>query len=325
MDFSLIVPSYNEAGNLPLFYQAVRKCFDPTGLEYELIFVDDGSSDNTLDVMKSIANQDDLSKPAITIVSFSRNFGKEAGIYAGLKHVRGTYAGIIDADLQQRPETALQMLEILANNPEYDCVAAVQEERKESALLKFFKGSFYKVFNMMGNIDIPANASDFRVFRKEVAQALVSMPENFRFSKGLFAWIGFNTHTITYKPQARHTGTTHWSFRKLMGYALGGIISFSTSPLRLAIWIGLITAICSTAYLLVVLFETLFIGNAFSGYPTIVCLILLFGGIQMLTLGIMGEYIGRIYIEGKHRPIYLAREVIESPAGMSANRYEGTR
>ncbi|MDO4182468.1 MAG: glycosyltransferase family 2 protein [Coriobacteriia bacterium] len=311
MDFSLIVPCHNEAESLPAFYQAVRNTFDTAGLEYEIIFIDDGSQDGTLDTLKRLTAEDGTIKPAATIVSFSRNFGKEAGIYAGLQHATGTMLGIIDADMQQDPAISLDMLRFLQENPGFDCVAAVQEQRKENAVLRGFKSAFYKMFNRMGTIDIPENASDFRVFRNYVAEALLSMPENHRFSKGLFAWVGFRTHTITYRPNERLAGTTNWSFGGLMKYALGGIMSFSTKPLRMAMWMGGLVSVAAAIYLVVVVFETIFARNAQPGYPTLVCLILLFGGIQIFLMGIIGEYLGRTYIEGKHRPIYVAREVVQ--------------
>ena len=311
MDFSLIVPCYNEEGNIEAFLREAARVFDAQEFSYEIVVVDDGSSDATMAVLRRLRDGGLRSRGDIRVVSFSRNFGKEAALYAGLEAARGECMGFIDADLQQRPETSLEMYRYLLSDPDCDCVAAIQRERKESALLKFFKGCFYRMFNMMSETDIVANASDFRVFRRIVAEALLSMRESYRFSKGLFSWVGFHVHTIEYEPDARLSGSSSWSFSKLMRYGVGGILSFSTLPLRAVFWVGLVAAVAAIVYLVVVLVETLTVGNAPSGYPTLVCLVLLFGGIVLLSLGIFGDYLGRIYVEGKNRPVYIARESFE--------------
>lgn len=312
MDFSLIVPSYNEAGNIRSFYQSVVRTFSSVSLTYEIIFIDDGSSDETLPEIKSIIAECQASTSAtgfaVTVVSFTRNFGKEAAMLAGLKRAQGSYVGFIDADMQQDPATSLAMLQFLQSHAEFDCVAAVQERRREGMVLRGFKRAFYRIFNAVGDIDIPAGASDFRVFRREVAHALIQMPEYYRFSKGLFAWAGFKTHLMSYMPLERAEGNTTWSRRKLFSYAINGIMSFTTWPLRLTTYLGLLTSAGAIFYLLCVLYEKAFLGVDIPGYPTLVCLILLFNGILMLVLGVFGEYLARIYMEGKHRPIYLARE-----------------
>lgn len=312
MDFSLIVPSYNEAGNITSFYQSVVRTFSSVSLTYEIIFIDDGSSDETLSEIKSIIAECQASTSvtgfAVTVVSFTRNFGKEAAMLAGLKRAQGSYVGFIDADMQQDPATSLAMLEFLQNHAEYDCVAAVQERRREGVALRGFKRAFYRIFNAVGDVDIPAGASDFRVFRRNVAHALIQMPEYYRFSKGLFAWAGFKTHLMSYTTRERGKGTTTWSRRKLFSYAMNGIMSFTTWPLRLTTYLGLLTSASAILYLLYVLYEKAFLGVDIPGYPTLVCLILLFNGILMLVLGVFGEYLARIYMEGKHRPLYLARE-----------------
>ena len=328
MDFSLIVPSYNEEGGIRAFYDAATTCLDKAGLEYELIFVDDGSADATLEKLHELAAQheSDLVKdPAahagsIEVISFSRNFGKESAMLAGLNKATGNYVGFIDADLQQLPETALEMYAILQDHPEFDCVAAVQKKRKEGAVLKFFKEGFYRVFNTISETEIPPDASDFRVFSAQVANALRSMPEYFRFSKGLFSWVGFRTYTIEYEPEERFAGETNWSFKKLMNYALGGIFSFSRWPLKLTLYLGLITSAGAVIYLFIVLFEALAYGIDVPGYPTLACLILLFNGILMLVLGIMGEYLGRIYVESKNRPLYITREEFSSTPSSAPDR-----
>lgn len=277
----------------------------------ELVFVDDGSSDNTFAVITECARNNEP-RLSIKAIELSRNFGKEAAMFAGLENATGELIGFIDADLQQDPSISFEMYSYLETHPDVDCVAAVQENRQEGKLLSWFKHRFYKAFNAVGDVELPPHASDFRVFRRSVADALLSMPEYFRFSKGLFAWVGFRTETIPYEPAKRHAGKTSWSFGNLTKYALTGIVSFTTWPLRLVLYLGLITSFASIVYLLVVLFEYILIGIYVPGYPTLVCLILLFFGIVMLALGIFGEYLGRIYIEGKHRPVYIARQVIDN-------------
>lgn len=316
MELSLIIPCHNEAENIHPFVERTLACMqEPTApCTLELVFVDDGSTDATF--AKIMQMMDDVLHPHVRVkgIELSRNFGKESAMLAGLSNASGQMLGFIDADMQQDPAISFQMFAYLKDHPDTDCVAAVQEERHEGAVLKWFKHRFYKAFNAVGDVEIPANASDFRVFRRNVACALMSMPEYFRFSKGLFAWVGFRTHTIPYKPAKRHAGNTSWSFKSLLSYAFGGIVSFTTWPLRLILYLGLLTSVVSIAYLIVVLFEYLIVGINVPGYPTLVCLILLFFGIVMLALGIFGEYLGRIYIEGKHRPPYIARRVIEQEA-----------
>lgn len=309
MDFSLIVPCYNEEGNIEAFLHEATRVFDAQEFSYEIVMVDDGSSDGTMRVLRSL-KEGWLreTRAEVKVVGFSRNFGKEAALYAGLEAASGDCMGFIDADLQQRPETSLEMYRLLCSDPDCDCVAAIQRQRKEGAILRFFKGGFYRVFNMMSETDLVANASDFRVFRRMVADALLSMKESYRFSKGLFSWVGFHVRTIEYEPDARLTGKSTWSFKKLMRYGLGGIMSFSTMPLHVVFFLGLFAAVAAIIYLVIVLIETLVVGGAPSGYPTLVCLVLLLGGIILLSLGIFGDYLGRIYVEGKNRPVYLARE-----------------
>lgn len=280
----------------------------------ELVFVDDGSTDSTFAKILEALESPNHPRLHVKAIELSRNFGKESAMLAGLEHASGTLVGFIDADMQQDPAISFQMFRYLQEHPETDCVAAVQEERREGRVLKWFKHRFYKAFNAVGDVELPTNASDFRVFRRNVANALMAMPEYFRFSKGLFAWVGFRTHTIPYRPAERHAGASSWSFRGLFGYALGGIVSFSTWPLRLILYVGMLTSLISIIYLFVVVFEYFIIGIAVPGYPTLVCITLLFAGIVMLALGIFGEYLGRIYIEGKHRPAYIARQVIQQDA-----------
>ena len=222
---------------------------------------------------------------------------------------RGECICLIDADLQQTPEDALRMYKLLMDKPEYDIVAACQVERKESVVLKLFKHSFYKTFNgICTDIEIPANVSDFRVFRHTVADALLSLPEGQRFSKGLFAWVGFKTLEVPYEPDARANGESKWSVKSLFHYAANGILGFTTWPLKVAVWIGLIASLGGFVYLLWIIFEYALRGTDVPGFPTLACLILLFGGLQLTVLGVIGEYLSRSYIEEKHRPLYIAKE-----------------
>lgn len=308
MKLSLVVPCYNEEKNVSLFYEAVKKDFAGTDFEYEMVFVNDGSRDGTFKELQKLCDGD----LPVKIVNFSRNFGKESAMYAGLRESEGDYVTIIDADLQQRPSIALDMVKMLDEEPEYDCVAAYQDERKESKLLVLFKNSFYKLINKFSDTEFIQGASDFRTFRRPMVEAILRMDEYFRFSKGLFSWVGFNTKFIPYEVEERATGTSKWSFWKLFKYAMEGIFAFTTAPLRISTVIGLLTSLLSIIYLVVVVVQKLVFGNPVAGYPTIVVLILLLGGIQLLSIGIIGEYIARTYIQTKDRPIYIAKDVIKN-------------
>lgn len=304
MKLSLVVPCYNEQENVKALYAACQQAFAGKIDSYEVVFVNDGSKDNTWKELKAIWQQNNNVK----IVNFSRNFGKEAAMYAGLQKAEGRYVTVIDADLQQSPEIVVDMVDFLDANEDYDCVAAYQKERKEGAVLSFFKKSFYKLINSMCEINFQSGASDFRTFRREMVESILEMKEYFRFSKGIFSWVGYNTYFMPYEVQERNAGQTSWSFRKLFKYAIHGIVAFTTAPLNLATWLGGICAFLSGIYMLVVIIQKLCFGISIPGYPTLVVLILLIGGIQMLLLGIIGQYIAKIYIEGKKRPIYIAKE-----------------
>lgn len=305
---SFVVPCYNEVDNIRLFKRRAFECFDAEGISLEIVFVNDGSQDGTFELLREVVSETDPSHP-MQAVQFSRNFGKEAALYAGMEAAHGECICLIDADLQQTPEDALRMYKLLADKPEYDIVAACQVERKESIVLKLFKHSFYKTFNgICTDIEIPANVSDFRVFRHTVADALLSLPEGQRFSKGLFAWVGFKTLEVPYEPDARANGESKWSVKSLFHYAANGILGFTTWPLKVAVWIGLVASLGGFVYLLWIIFEYALRGTDVPGFPTLACLILLFGGLQLTVLGVIGEYLSRSYIEGKHRPLYIAKE-----------------
>ena len=308
MKLSLIAPCYNEAENVAAFQQAVMEAFDGCGYGYEIVFVNDGSSDATLHQLKKLHKAQAC---PVKVVSLSRNFGKESAIYAGMDHADGDYISLIDADLQQRPEIVRQMVQILEDSPEYDVVAAYQDRRGEGKVLSFFKKSFYNVINNLSDVSLHADASDFRTFRRSVRDSLLELSEYHRFSKGLFSWVGYDTHYIPYTACERHAGKTKWSFRKLMNYAIEGIIGFSTKPLRYSIYIGSITAVAAITYLIWVIIEKLVWDIAIPGYATLIVLVLLLGSVQLFCIGIIGEYVGRTFEQSKNRPVYIAKEVLK--------------
>lgn len=317
MKLSLVVPCYNEAENVAPFQDAVISAFDGCGYDYEIVYVDDGSKDATLHNLKKIHT---MQKCPVQVVSFSRNFGKEAGLYAGLQHAKGKYICFIDGDLQQRPETVREMVKILDEQPRYDIVAAYQDRRSEGKVLSFFKKSFYSLINHLSDVRLQSDASDFRTFRRSVRDSLLSIAEYHRFSKGIFAWVGYETCYIPYTAAPRAAGRTKWSFRKLVNYAIEGIIGFSTKPLRIATYTGILTAIAALLYLIAVVCEKLITGIDIPGYATIIVLILLLGGIQLFCIGIIGEYVGKNFEQSKHRPIYIAKEVLSYNDDTSLSR-----
>ena len=307
MKLSLVVPCYNEAENVAAFQEAVIGAFDGCGYDYEIVFVDDGSRDATMFQLKKLFK---AQKCPVKVVSFSRNFGKESAIYAGLKQTCGEYVTLIDADLQQRPEIVRNMVQILEEQPEYDLGAAYQDRRGEGKVLSFFKKSFYKIINHLSNVDLHADASDFRTMRRTVADSIIDLGEYHRFSKGIFAWVGFNTCFIPYTACERVAGESKWNFRKLFNYAIEGIIGYSTKPLRMATFLGGFTAVIAFLYLINVVLERLIGGIDIPGYATIVVLILFLGSMQLFCIGIIGEYVGRTFEQSKQRPVFIPREIL---------------
>lgn len=307
MKLSLVVPCYNEAENVAPFQAAVISAFEGCGYDYEIVFINDGSKDATLHNLKKIHSEQ---KCPVKVISFSRNFGKEAGLYAGLQHASGEYISLIDADLQQRPEIVRDMVKILDEQPQYDVVAAYQDRRREGKVLSFFKKSFYSIINKLSDVTLQSDASDFRTFRRSVRDSILNLTEYHRFSKGIFAWVGYDTYFIPYTACERASGTTKWNFWKLTEYAIEGIIGYSTAPLRLATVLGTVTGIAAIFYLIWVVAEKLFRGIAVPGYATIIVLILLLGSIQLFCIGIIGEYVGRTFEQSKDRPVYIAKEVL---------------
>lgn len=308
MKLSLIIPCYNEEDNVFRFYEETEKIFKGQAFSYEYVFVNDGSKDNTAKNLKTLFEEHTESN--IKVISFSRNFGKEAAIYAGLREASAENICLIDADLQQSPSVVLEMLDILEANDEYDCVTAYQKNRKEGKILSKCKDMFYKLMNKATEISFVNGASDFRLFKSYARDAILDMPEYHRFSKGIFSWIGFNTYYLPYEAQEREAGESKWPTSKLVKYALEGIISFSTTPLRLATYLGVLSSIVSIIYMIIVIIQKLVYSINVPGYATIVVLILLIGGIQLFCLGMLGEYLSKVYVQSKNRPICVIKEIL---------------
>ena len=306
MVLSLIVPCYNEEENVEQFFAETNKAFSGKGFDYEFVFVNDGSKDHTHAKLKKLYKENENHN--IQVLTFSRNFGKEAAIYAGLQAAKGDKVCLIDADLQQRPEVVLEMLEAMNESEEIDCVAAYQAERRENKIMIAFKSLFYKIINGMAEVDFVNGASDFRLMKRNMVEAILQMTEYHRFSKGIFSWVGFNTKYIPYKAEERGNGKSKWGFGKLLKYAIDGIVSFSTFPLKLSAFIGFISAIISIIYLVIVVIQKLAFGIDVPGYATIVVLVLFLGGMQLFSLGILGEYLSKIYVQVKNRPVYVLKE-----------------
>ncbi len=303
---SLVVPCYNEEKALPFFYKEIYKiAAQMQGFQFELIFVDDGSKDRTLEICKELKLLDER----VHYLSFSRNFGKEAALYAGLKAATGDYIAVMDADLQDPPELLKDMLSILQNDNQIDCVATRRTTRKgEPPIRSFFAKNFYKLINKISKAEIMDGARDFRMMTRQVVDTVLSMEEYNRFSKGIFGWIGFRTKWLDYVNVERVAGETKWSFWKLFLYAIDGIIAFSTMPLVIASLSGIL--FCITAILMAVYFavKTVLYGDPVAGFPTLICLILLIGGVQLFCIGILGQYLSKTYLEAKKRPIYIVKE-----------------
>ena len=305
---SLIIPSYNEEKNIRPFFDLCKNTLTDN-FSYEYIFINDGSKDNTLFEIKNLV--EDFPEENIIGINFSRNFGKESAILAGLHQASGDYISLIDADLQQHPRYVSQMLDLLETDENLDMVAAYQKERKEGKVLSFFKKTFYSLINKISETDFKDNASDFRTFRSQVKDSILDLDEYNRFSKGLFSWVGYNTEFIEYIVDERINGKSSWSFTSLTKYALEGFVGYSILPLRIASFLGAITSFIAGIYMIYVIINKL-LGNVYvSGYTTIVSLILLFAGLILLSLGIIGEYIAKIYLEVKDRPHYIIKDIIK--------------
>lgn len=299
---SIVVPCHNEAENIQLFHARVSDVLAGLELSYEIVCVNDGSRDQTLSRLLALQEQD----AHLCILDLSRNFGKEAALTAGLDQARGSLVIPIDADLQDPPELIPALIAKWREG--YDVVNAVREMREGESWAK--RGSahlFYRILNRLSDVPIPPDTGDFRLLSRAAVDALRQMPERRRFMKGMFAWVGFPTAEIRYRRAGRHAGRTNWNYWRLWNFAIEGITSFSQVPLRIASYIGLFTAVLALLYGAFLLLRTLLFGNPVSGYPSIMVAILFLGGMQLLGLGVIGEYIGRIYEETKHRPVYIIR------------------
>jgi glycosyltransferase involved in cell wall biosynthesis len=302
---SVVIPSYNEEENIRVVFDAVQEALSGRDLYTEVIFIDDGSSDGTLAAIKKL---EPCPKCGVKYISFSRNFGKESAIYAGLQHATGDYTVLIDADMQQDPALIPDMIDVVENDPDCDSVVYYQEQRRESAFMRFMKKHFYKVINSISDVELKADASDFRLFRRNVVDAVLSLTEVNRFSKGIFSWVGFHTTYLPYVPKERNSGKSKWSFGSLVKYAISGITSFSVAPLKIATILGAVMAAFAFIYLAIVVIQKIAFGIGVPGFPTLAGLILLNGGLMMLFMGILGEYIAKTFIETKDRPVYIVRE-----------------
>lgn len=299
---SIVVPCYNEEESVKLFLSEIQSIL--ADYNFEVIFVNDGSSDNTLDVIKDLAD----SNSNVKYISFSRNFGKESAIYAGLSNANGDLVCLIDADLQHPPRLIPEMIESICAG-EADVVAARRTSRKgESRVKSFFSHMFYKVFNRMSQITLVEGATDFRVMKRIVVDAVLDLPEYNRFSKGLFQWVGFETKWIAYENVERVAGESAWSFRQLVRYSVEGVVAFTTIPLTIVIFLGTILSVVAFLYMLFIIIKYLIYSDPVQGFATTMSVILLLGGIQLLSIGALGKYLEKTYTETKKRPIYIVRE-----------------
>ena len=303
MKLSIIIPAYNEEGNIIELNKKLINILKD--IEYELIYINDGSTDKTLEKIKKIS----IDSYNIKYISFSKNFGKEAAIYAGLKKSTGDYICIIDSDLQQNPKYILSMLDYLKKHDNTDQIAMVMKNRdNEKILNRIFKNLFYKIINKLSDIKLVDGASDFRMFKKSVKNAILSLNEKNRFSKGIFSWIGFNTEYMYYNVEKRFSGKTKFTSIEQIKYALTGITNYSIKPLYLSTFIGIIISTLSFIYILITLFQVLINGKDVPGYASLLIVTLLLGGLNLIFIGIVGMYIGKNYIESKNRPIYIEKE-----------------
>lgn len=304
MRLSLIVPCYNEQEALPIFYREATKVTGTLTDDYELLFVNDGSKDDTLLRLKEMAAAD----PHVKYLSFSRNFGKEAAMYAGFCNAKGDYVAVMDADMQDPPSLLPKMLEILEGGA-YDSVATRRVDRAgEPPVRSWFARRFYRLINRISDTDVVDGARDFRLMKREMVEAIVAMSESNRFSKGIFGWVGFRTYWLPYENVERVAGETKWSFWKLFKYAIDGIINFSQAPLSIASWFGLLMTGCSFFVLLFVILRRLLFGDPVAGWASTICVIIFIGGLQLAALGILGQYIAKMYLEVKKRPHYIIAE-----------------
>lgn len=301
---SVVVPCFNEQEAVPIFYNEVKKILVTLKAEYEIIFIDDGSSDKTLEEVKELSEKD----KGVHYVSFSRNFGKEAAMYAGLKKAAGDYVVIMDVDLQDPPSLIPEMLSAVCSG-EFDSAATRRTNRKgEPPVRSMFARLFYKLMRYFSDIDIVDGARDFRMMSRTMVDAVLSVSERGRFSKGIFAWVGFRTKYFEYKNVERSAGKTKWNFRKLFLYSLDGIVAFSTKPLVLASITGILFLFLSFLFMIFIIVRKVLFGDPTAGWPSLVCIILFVSGIQLFCTGILGQYLAKVYLETKQRPLYIAKD-----------------
>lgn len=313
---SVIVPAYNEEEVIELFYKKLKEVLNriKENYDYEIIFVDDGSIDNTLNILKKLRESD----KNINIISFSRNFGKEAGMYAGLENSNGDIVVILDADLQHDSENIIQMLKYIEEG--YDTVTTIRNRKGESKVKSWFSNMFYKLMSGNKEIRLKKGSQDFRMMTRQVVQAILDLKEYNRFSKGIFSWVGFKTKYIEVENKKRAAGKTKWSFIKLFKYAIDGITSFSVGPLKVATFSGGIISLLSLIFAIQIVIQTLIMGKDVPGYASTITSVLFMGGIQLITIGILSEYVGKIYLEIKGRPQYIVKEKIVEENNENNNR-----
>ena len=304
IELSIIVPCFNEQESIPYFYEELLKVLTKMDITYEIIFIDDGSKDTTLQKMKELSERDSN----VVYLSFSKNFGKEAAMYAGFVNARGRYVAVMDADLQDPPALLPKMLEKVESGA-YDSVATRRVSRKgEPRIRSFFARRFYQLINKISDADIVDGARDYRLMKREMVEAIVAMEEYNRFSKGIYGWIGFKTYWLAYENVERVAGESKWSFWKLFRYAVEGFINFSKAPLEIVSWTGIGMTFVSVLVLIFIVLRRLLFGDPVAGWASLICVIIFVGGIQMFSIGIMGQYISRMYMETKKRPHYIVSE-----------------
>ncbi len=307
MKISIIIPCYNEEETINTYYNEMQKIMKKIKkASFELIFINDGSTDRTLDILRDLSKNKD-----VKYISFSRNFGKEAGIYAGLKYATGDYVGLMDVDLQDPPELLIEMYNILEEK-EYDCVATRRVNREgEPPIRSFFARLYYKIINKISKTEIVDGARDFRLMTRKMVDSILEVTEYNRFSKGIFSWVGYKTKWIEYKNIERTAGESKWSFWKLFLYSLDSIVAFSTLPLSIASIFGILFCFVAFIIIVAVVIKTLIVGDPTSGWPSMVCIMFFIGGVQLLCTGIVGQYLSKTYLEVKNRPIYIVKETDE--------------
>ena len=310
---SIIVPCYNEEEALPLFLPELQKVADEMTAahkeEFEFLFINDGSKDRTLELLRRFSREDSR----VRYISFSRNFGKEAGMYAGLQNAVGDYVAVMDADMQDPPSLLPTMYELLQTG-EYDCVGTRRQDRKgEPPVRSFFAHLFYKIINRISDADIVDGARDFRLMTRTMVDAIVSMSEYNRFSKGIFGWVGFRTKWLSYENVERVAGQTKWSFWSLFKYSLEGIIAFSSAPLAFVSLMGLLVFGIAFFFLIFIIVRALLFGDPVAGWPSMACIVIFLGGINLFCIGILGQYLSKVYLETKNRPLYIVAETEKKP------------